>query len=428
MTSGRQAAAAALGKYRRAGAWSEMAVDSVIRANGLDRREAALCARLVYGVLQNAALLDFYIGCYSSVPTGKLEPKVLDILRVSAYQLLFMDRIPASAAVSEGVALCRSGGCSRAAGLVNAVLRRIAENRGQLPEIPGKGTAEYLALRYSHPLWLAREMTESLGYDFTEGFFAANNAEPPVSIQTNTLKITGTALAERFSASGTPLAPGTLPDSFTLAGAGSVTGYPEFSEGLFYVQDDAARGAVAASGAAAGMNVLDACAAPGGKSFAAAIQMRNSGSIISCDLHEKKLHRISENAARLGITIIRTRAMDAAKPDADLLGWADVVLADVPCSGLGVIRKKPEIRYKDPEELKQLPAVQLSILNGLADCVRPGGTLLYSTCTVRRSENEDVAEKFLANRGDFTAEGMRTLWPHRDGTDGFFICRLIKSK
>lgn len=427
MTTGRQAAAAALGKYRRAGAWSELAVDSVIKANGLERREAALCSRIVYGVLQNAALLDFYIGCYSSVPVGRMEPKVQDILRVSAYQLLYMDRIPASAAVSEGVAICKSGGCARAAGLVNAVLRRIAENRAALPEIPGRGTAEYLALRYSHPLWLAREMTESFGYDFAEGFFAANNTEPPVSIQTNTLKITAAALAGRFAAAGAPLTPGTLPDAFTVSGGGSVAGYPEFSEGLFYVQDDAARGAVTASGAAADMNVLDACAAPGGKSFAAAIQMADRGSIVSCDLHEKKLSRISEGAARLGISIIRTRAMDAARPDADLFGWADVVLADVPCSGLGVIRKKPEIRYKDPEALAKLPEIQLAILNGLADCVKPGGTLLYSTCTVRRRENEDVAEKFLAEHGDFTAGRMRTLWPHIDGTDGFFICRLIKS-
>lgn len=428
MSNGRQAAIAALAKFRRAGAWSEMAVDSVVRENGLDPREAALCSRLMYGVLQNRALLDYYIGSYSSVPVGRLQPQALDILRISAYQLLFMDRIPASAAVSEGVALCKRGGCARASGLVNAVLRRISENRSALPEIPGKGTAEYLSVKYSHPLWLARELTACGGYAFTEDFFAANNAGTPVYIQTNTLKINPEVLAAQLTARGLAPMPGSIPGAFAVSGAGRVTGYPEFAEGLFYVQDDAARLAVELSGAAEGMCVLDACAAPGGKSFAAAIRMKNAGQIVSCDLHENKLGRISDGASRLGLEIIRTRAMDARRPDADLADWADVVLADVPCSGLGVIRKKPEIRYKDPAELEGLPEIQLQILEGLADCVKPGGVLMYSTCTVRKRENEEVIDRFLGTHKDFSADGMRTLWPQEHGTDGFFLCRLIKSQ
>lgn len=425
--TGRQAAAAALSKYRRAGAWSEMALDSVIRESALEPREAALCSRLVYGVLQNLAFLDFYIGRYSSTPTNRMEPKVLDILRLSAYQILFMDRIPVSAAVNEGVNLCSGGACKRAAGLVNAVLRRIAENRGALPEIPGEGTAEYLSVRYSHPQWLVAELIEDHGYDFTRDFLAANNAEPPVFVQTNTLKITADALTARLAERGIERSPGGVPGSFSVSGAGRVSSLPEFKEGLFYVQDDAARAAVIESGVKPGMNVLDACAAPGGKSFAAAIQMQNSGRIVSCDLHEKKLRRISEGASRLGIDIISVRKMDARTPDTDLTAWADVVIADAPCSGLGVIRKKPEIRYKDPEALEGLPAIQVSILDGLAGCVKPGGVLLYSTCTVRRRENEGVIERFLKGHGDYSADGMRTLWPHIHGTDGFFICRLIKS-
>jgi len=425
--TGRQAAVTALSKYRRAGAWSEMAVDSVVRGSSLDPREAALCTRLVYGVLQNLAFLDYYIGLYSSIPVSRMEPKVLDILRVSAYQLLFMDRIPASAAVSEGVALCRSGGCGRAAGLVNAVLRRISENRGALPEIPGEGTAEYLAVRYSHPLWFVGELMEEHGYDFTRDFLAANNAETPVFIQVNTLKTTAEELAARLADRGAVLALNDLPDSFSVSGAGRITALPEFQEGLFYVQDNAARRAVLASGAELGMKVLDACAAPGGKSFAAAIRMRNEGNIVSCDLHEKKLRRIETGAERLGIDILSVREMDARRPDPDLAGWADVVIADAPCSGLGVIRKKPEIRYKDPEALLGLPEIQFSILDSLAGCVKPGGVLLYSTCTVRRLENEAAAERFLKAHGEFKADGMQTLWPHIHGTDGFFICRMIKS-
>ncbi|HBD86171.1 MAG TPA: 16S rRNA (cytosine(967)-C(5))-methyltransferase RsmB [Clostridiales bacterium] len=427
MVTGRQAALFALSKCRRAGAWSEMAADIVIREHDLSRREAALCSRIVYGVLQNRTLLDFYIDCYSGISTGRLEPKVLDILRLSAYQILFMDRIPASAAVSEGVELCKSGNSKKAVGLVNAVLRRIAENRDGLPEIPGRGTSGYLSVRYSHPLWLAQELTARHGYDFAESFFSANNIQPPLSVQTNTLNIAAEALAARLAEGEMAVSPGMTPDSFAISDAGRVTGIPEFTEGLFYVQDDAARRAVIISGAAPGMNVLDACAAPGGKSFAAAIQMGNAGTLISCDLHAKKLHRISEGAQRLGIDIIHTRAMDAGKPDSDLMGWADVVLADVPCSGLGVIRKKPEIRYKNPAELERLPQVQAAILDGLAGCVKPGGVLLYSTCTIRKCENEDVICRFTGSRGDFTVAEMETLWPHIHGTDGFFICKLIKS-
>ncbi|NCB50971.1 MAG: 16S rRNA (cytosine(967)-C(5))-methyltransferase RsmB [Clostridia bacterium] len=426
-TTGRQAAVAALSKYRRAGAFSDMAVDSVIRESTLEPREAALCSRLVYGVLQNLAFLDFYIGQYSNTSLNRMEPKVLDILRISAYQILFMDRIPVSAAVSEGVALCNTGGFKRAAGLVNAVLRRIAENRTTLPVIPGEGTAEYLSVRYSHPLWLVNELIEDHGYEFARGFIDANNAEPPVFIQANTLKTTAEDLAARLAGRGVELASGDMPGSFSVSGAGRISLLPEFMEGLFYVQDDAARRAVMESGARPGMNVIDACAAPGGKSFAAAIQMENEGGIVSCDLHGNKLRRIEEGAARLGIDIISVREMDARSPDPDLQEWADVVIADAPCSGLGVIRKKPEIRYKDPEALNGLPEIQLSILEGLSECVKPGGILLYSTCTVRRRENEAVVGKFLELHGEYSADGMQTLWPHIHGTDGFFICRLIKS-
>ena len=173
-----------------------------------------------------------------------------------------------------------------------------------------------------------------------------------------------------------------------------------------------------------GMQVLDACAAPGGKSFAAAIQMQNQGRILSCDLHESKLKRIREGAERLGITILETKALDARQQQ----GTYDVVLADVPCSGLGVIRKKPEIRYKDPDPLENLPKLQGEILKNLSDCVSPGGVLLYSTCTILRRENEGVVKAFLASRPDYSIEEMRTLWPQADGTDGFFICKLRRSK
>jgi len=174
------------------------------------------------------------------------------------------------------------------------------------------------------------------------------------------------------------------------------------------------------------MTVLDACAAPGGKSFSSAIQMRGEGRVISCDVQEKKLRRIVEGAARLGLGCIETRQMDARRPAEELIGAADVVIADAPCSGLGVIAKKPEIRFKSEAELAALPGIQLDILRGLAKCVKPGGTLLYSTCTTRKCENEDVIAAFLSENSGFEVQEMRTLWPDINDTDGFFVCRMVK--
>ena len=436
-STAREAALTALEKWRKNGAWSDAALASVIAKAQLDARDAALASRICYGTLQNLALLDFYIAAFSTTPPQKLEPKVLDLLRLSAYQLLLMDKIPPSAAVNEAVALCKRSGCARASGLVNAVLRRIAEHRESLPDIPGKGTASYLAIQYSHPLWLVQEWVAAHGYDFAEAALRADNASAPVCIQTNTLKTDVKTLQNSLSDQGFAVrAHDTLPDALVCDG-GNLAASDAFRDGWFYVQDAAAKMAVLAADPQPGMRVLDACAAPGGKSFSAAVQMQGRGSVRACDIHENKLKRVCESAQRLGVTILESAAMDARKPHAELFDSADVVLADVPCSGLGVIRKKPEIRYKDPAELKNLPEIQRDILAGLAGCVKPGGVLLYSTCTVRQSENEDVVSAFLRVHPEFSAEsfsvpgvnapdGMCTLWPHLHGTDGFFICKLRK--
>lgn len=424
--NGREAALEAMRRMRRAGDFSSDAVDGVITQSALEPREAAFCTRIVRETLQNLYFIDYYLNLWSNTPTKRLEPAVLDILRISAAQLLFMDRVPPSAAVNEGVKLCAKSGCKRASGLVNSVLRRVSEHRGTLPEIPGEGTAEYLSTRYSHALWQVRELIERRGYDGARSVLERNNAEPPLTLQTNTLRTTAEELADMLRAAGFEPVAGASPGELRLRGAGRADLLPGYSEGLFYVQDGAARLAVRESGVKPDMTVLDACAAPGGKSFGAAIQMKGAGRIISCDVQEKKLLRISDGAARLGLDCIETRRMDARRPEEELIGAADVVIADAPCSGLGVIAKKPEIRFKSESDLEALPGIQLDILRGLAECVKPGGTLLYSTCTLRKCENEDVIAAFLSENSGFEVQEMRTLWPDIDDSDGFFVCRMVR--
>lgn len=426
MSSARLAALDAMNMLRR-GTFSSDALDAAVHAAKLESRDAALCQRIVRSTVQNLTYIDYVIGLWCSTPVKRLERTVLDILRISAAQLLFLDRVPASAAVNEGVNLCRERGKARAAGLVNGVLRRIAENRDSIPPVPGAGAAEYLSTRYSHPLWLVRELVSRRGYDGAEALLAANNAEPPLTIQTNTLKTTPEALAAALSEAGYRFESGLCAGSFDLAGAGSVERIPGYAGGLFYVQDAAARMAVESIGLKPGMSVLDACSAPGGKSFAAAMLMRGEGRILACDLKENRLRRVCEGAARLGIDMIDTRAMDARAPSEELHEAFDVVIADAPCSGFGVIRRKAEIRFKSRAEIEPLPEIQLGILRAMAGCVKPGGTLLYSTCTLLACENEDVAAAFLGEHGEFTVAEERTLWPDTDKTDGFFICRMVKS-
>ena len=432
----RQAAYQVLMRCRKDGAWSEDAVSAEIAKCGLDSRDGALCSRIAIGVLQNIGYLDYYIGYYCSMPLKKLDPRLLDILRLSAYQLLFMDKIPVSAAVNEGVSLCKKQVNPKAAGLCNAVLRRIGENREQLPEIPGKPGAEYLSVRYSHPLWYVQELMEQYGLEFAQQVLEANNEIPPVYAHANPL-CGDVCLTESLADFGAAAA--ALDGTVTLTTTAGIATCESFRKGEFYIQDLAAKLAGLVGDAKPGMTVLDACAAPGGKTMTAAMRMDNCGRIISCDVHEKKLRLIRENAQRLGVTIVETRAMDARKPMEDLTGIADLVIADVPCSGLGVIRRRPEIRNKSREELDRLPEIQLDILEGLAPCVKAGGVLVYSTCTVRSKENELLAEEFLRRHEEFVAEpftlpcgigdvdtGMMTFWPHLHGTDGFFVCKMRK--
>ena len=438
MSTGREAALEALTACRRLDAWSDGSLKAACRE--LDRREAALAARLVYGVLQNRALLDHYLDACCTQRFDSLEPFIRDVLRLGAYQILYMDRVPDSAAVDESVELVKRKKRQRASGMVNAVLRRLSREKNELSEIPAGDRVEYLALRYSHPAWLVRRLMELLGDGEAEAFLRLDNETVPTTIQRNPLRCTAEDLTESLTASGAVLMPHAwMPDCWLLSGGGSLETMPAFQQGWFQVQDAAAKAAVLASGVKPGDRVLDVCAAPGGKSFAAAMAMEDRGEIIACDIHRHKLALIEKGAERLGLTCIHTELADGRQRREEWLESFDAVLCDVPCSGLGIIRKKPDIRYKDPVQLAGLPKVQRAILENAGRYVKPGGVLLYATCTVLPEENGEVTAEFLSGCPEFHSEPFRlpgldgendgslTLWPQRHGTDGFYICKMRRS-
>ncbi|MEA4954953.1 MAG: 16S rRNA (cytosine(967)-C(5))-methyltransferase RsmB [Pseudoflavonifractor sp.] len=431
--SAREVALSCLTAGEKQGAWSDGYLRSAIRQAGLDGRDAGLCTCLTFGVLQNERLLDWHLARLSTVLPEKMEPAVRGALRLGLYQLLFLDRVPVHAAVNESVELVRKHSRNpRAAGLVNAVLRAAVRARESgLPQPTDP------AVRYSHPDWLVKEFTHTLGREEAEALLSANNAQPPTQAQVNTLLTTAEALTEELTAAGLTVRPHPwLSDCLELEDTGDLEALQAFQAGKFYIQDAAARLAVLAAAPAPKSRVLDACAAPGGKTFAAAIAMGDKGSILACDIHPRKRGLIEDGAERLHLKCVKAAVMDGKHFDPALEGAFDLVMADVPCSGLGIIRKKPDIRYKDPTSLAGLPAIQREILDNVARYVRPGGVLLYATCTLLERENQGVVSWFLDKEKGFTleplelpgpvgrSEGMVTLWPHRHGTDGFFFARL----
>lgn len=368
MDKARRTAFETLNRCFKSGAWSALTLDSLINGQSLDRRDAAFATWLTYGVIRNYALLDFWIDRHCT----RLDLPVRNLLRMGAYQLKLSDRIPESAAVNESVQLAKECGCKSAAGLVNAVLRKIAAEETVMPE--------ELSIRYSQPDWFIKRMTDLRGEAFTRELLEANNTEAVIVKRT------------------------------------------AFAEGETYVQDPAAYRAVEMLGPKPGMRVLDCCSAPGGKSFTAGVLMNNTGEIVSCDIHANKLRLVAANAERLGIDIIRTVCADASVFNPDFSEAFDAVIADVPCSGFGVIRKKPEIRFKKESEIANLPSIQRKILKNVSSYVKPGGRLLYATCTVFPEENEEISRGLEG----FRLAEDKTFWPNIDGTDGFYAALLVK--
>jgi len=433
--SARTTALAALIACRKQGAWADGVLKEYIARDRLDRRDAALASRLCYGVLQNRMLLDYYIEQFLTGSIKKLQPVVLDILRIGMYQLFFLDKVPVSAAVNEAVEQGKKYANRSASGLINGVLRHAARERDTVT------SPKSLAVRYSHPEELVSLLRSSVGEDCLEVLLESHNRISPTIIQVNTLISSDEEICSAFQEAGAAVEKHPwLDHAYIVSGYGNLEHMELFLNGSFYVQDPAARLAVIAADLKPGMQVLDGCSAPGGKSFAAALAMQNKGHIISCDIHPHKIELLRKGAQRLHVSIMEPTLQDASEFVPQWEQKMDAVIADVPCSGLGVIRKKPDIRYKNLSDLQRLPEIQLRILNNLCRYVRPGGVLLYSTCTILKRENEDVVKAFLATHPEFSPEvfplpgnlqgkhdGMITLLPSVHDTDGFYICKLRRS-
>ena len=434
----RETALNALIACRKNGAWPNAALKDYLQRDRLDSRDAALATRLVYGVLQNREKLSFYLKQFLTGKLSGLHPVVKDILHLGLYQISELDRVPDSAAVNEAVELAKKY-CPKqknAPALVNAVLRKAASTRGSWVE-----PVSY-AERYSHPEELITLLKKSLPKGKLEPMLIADNTAPQTVVQVNLLKTTTEKLVELLENQGIGWEKHPWMEScLILSGVGNLERLDAFREGLFYVQDPASRLSVQCAQLQKGGHVLDCCAAPGGKSFASAIAMEGTGSILSCDIYPHKAELIAKGAHRLGFENITVQCRDAALENPQWLGRFDAVIADVPCSGLGIIRKKPDIRYKNLAELEGLPPLQRAILENQAKYVRPGGVLLYSTCTVLPRENQEVVNAFLADHPEFCTEpldlpevfprndtGMLTLIPGEYDTDGFFICRLRRKQ
>ncbi len=433
----RDVAVSAITAFRKRSAWSEGFLRNEIRTSKLAPKDAALATEIVNGVLQNKLLIDYYIKFFSSVRFNKISPGILDILEVAVYQILFLDRIPASAAVNDAVNRAKRNN-PKAAGFVNAITRKISAAKTALPEISGD-KSEQLSLKYSHPLWMTEKLLGTYGETMTEEILRENNARTNIVVRVNTLKTEENKLLE-CSEDGITFEKGSIPDSLFLKISGGMEQKEIFKKGLFFVQDTASQVAALTLAPIEGSCVLDACSAPGGKSFLMAQIMNNKGEIISCDIHPHKLNLINDGAKRLGIDIINTKLSDATRFDEGFLEKFDFILADVPCSGLGIIRKKPDIRYKEKTEIESLPELQLKIIKNLSKYLRRGGTLLYSTCTILPEENSDVVEAFLLENSDFfeaqeyfeiphikNKYGM-TLLPHISRTDGFYMCKIRRKQ
>lgn len=434
MKNERQLALEILCRVFREGSYSNLALHQSLPAGDREQqRRNQLTTALVYGVIERSLTLDYLISQYSKKPASKLDLEVALILKLGFYQLLYLDRVPDNAAVDESVKLCAFARKASAKGFVNGVLRSFLRD-GKKLVVRERDDLQALSIAYSCPLWLVKKWADQYSYEEAKELVKASVGRPPLMVRVNTLKTSAAALEAVLREEGMDVTPSPyLENCLILEHTGSLERSPAFQRGEFYVQDLASQYCARLMEVKPGDRVFDLCAAPGGKSFTMAQYLENQGELFCFDLYEHKLQLIQKTADRLGILCIRTGRQDGAQYCPEL-GQAQRVLCDVPCAGLGIIRRKPEIKYKPPESLQGLPEIQYGILENGARYAAPGGRLIYSTCSLSLEENQQVAQRFLEEHPEFEpvpvleelagrglVEGnMITFLPRYMGSDGFF--------
>ncbi len=410
------------------GAYSNVALAQILRQEKLSDLDRRFCTELVYGTIKAGASLDWKISKYVNRPLEKIDEKILAVLRVGMYQIFFLDRVPNSAAVNESVEIAKKFVNIGASKFVNGVLRS-AVREPQKSDFPTDDSVESLALQTFHPAWLVKLFVEEFGLETAKKICATNNIEPPLCLRVNFLKSNREEILNALKKFGATAEISKLvPEGIICKSHGALDSFKPLKVGMCQVQDESSMLAAHWLNPAENDFVIDCCAAPGGKATHIAELMKNHGRIIAADIYETKLELIKENAKRLGIKIIEPLLLDAREIGDKFFNQADKVLIDAPCSGLGVIRRKADLRWKKTlAEIVELPKLQAEIISSAAKAVKKGGTLIYSTCTIIRRENEDIVENFLKLNKNFKIVEMKNFLPHVDGTDGFFIAKLVRS-
>lgn len=412
--------------------YSNIILDKALSDSDYSAQEKKFISALFYGVVERSITLDAVINKYSKVKTKKLDTDVLLILRIGIYQLLYMDSVPDSAAVNESVKLAKKCKNPSLSGYVNGVLRAFIRNGKALPE--GKNQINGLSVLYSCPEWLVEKWLNEIGEDKTVSLLKTSIGKARVTVRVNTTRMSVDEVVGILENDGFEVEKTFLDSCLAISGGVAVEKSKAYQLGLFHVQDISSQLCCMALEAKEGETVIDVCAAPGGKSFTVAEMMNNKGKVLSFDLHESRVKLIDDGAKRLGLDIVEAKQNDASVFDSDM-PHVDRVLCDVPCSGLGVIRRKPEIKYKNPEDFDQLPEIQYNILCAASKYLKVGGILVYSTCTVSKAENENVVERFLKENHDFEgavinnefselSDYKATIIPEYFNSDGFFIAKL----
>lgn len=420
--------------------YSNMAINKHFKDVKMSNQDRGLATEIIYGVIENKYYIDYMIDKLSKVKTNKMEIYVKTLLRMGIYQIMFLNSISDYAAVNETVNLAKKKN-SKVSGFINGILRNVIRQKEEIGKVKTKDDVDYLAIKYSYDKWMIRNWMIHFGKEFTEELLEANNERPNIYLRTNTLKITRDELIKKLEEQNIKAEKvNVVEEAIKVEHLKDIENNNLYKEGLFTVQDVSSMLVGKVMNPKENSLVLDVCSAPGGKTTHMATLMNNTGQVVSRDIYDHKLKLIKAASKRLGLTNVDVEEFDGMKLDRESIGKFDYVLADVPCSGLGIIRRKPEIKYKEKEEFRQLPPIQKKILENASKYVKVGGTLIYSTCTIQDSENIDVVNEFLQKNKNFELvpikevnvdlenqeKGYMKIYPNVHNMDGFFISKLIR--